>query len=46
MECALVGATLTIGFILVGIPVSVSIAIGVISGLVNAIPFLARSLAW
>lgn len=40
MECALVGATLTIGFILVGIPVSISIAIGVVSGLVNAIPFL------
>ena len=40
MECALVGATLSIGFILIGIPVSVAIAIGVVSGLVNAIPFL------
>ncbi len=40
MECALVGATLAIGFILVGIPVSIAIAIGVVSGLVNAIPFL------
>lgn len=40
MECALVGLTLTIGFILIGIPVSIAVAIGVISGLVNAIPFL------
>jgi predicted PurR-regulated permease PerM len=40
MECALVGLTLTIGFILLGIPVGVAIAIGVVSGLVNAIPFL------
>jgi predicted PurR-regulated permease PerM len=40
MECALVGLTFTLGFILIGIPVSVSIAIGAISGLVNAIPFL------
>lgn len=40
MECALVGATLAIGFILVGMPVSVAVAIGVVSGLVNAIPFL------
>lgn len=40
MECALVGATLAIGFILVGVPISIAVAIGVISGLVNAIPFL------
>ncbi len=40
MECFLVGLTLTIGFILLGIPVGVAIAIGVVSGLVNAIPFL------
>lgn len=40
MECALVGMTLTVGFILVGIPVSIAVAIGVVSGLVNAIPFL------
>lgn len=40
MECALVGATLAIGFILVGMPVSIAVAIGVVSGLVNAIPFL------
>lgn len=40
IECALVGLTLTVGFILIGIPFSVAIAIGIISGLVNAIPFL------
>ena len=40
MECALVGFTLTIGFIVIGIPVGMAVAIGVISGLVNAIPFL------
>ncbi|MBX3022304.1 MAG: AI-2E family transporter [Bdellovibrionales bacterium] len=40
LECALVGLTLAIGFVLIGIPLSVAIAIGVISGLVNAIPFL------
>lgn len=40
MECALVGMTLTLGFILIGIPFSIAVAIGVISGLVNAIPFL------
>lgn len=40
MECALVGLSFTVGFILIGMPVSISIAIGVISGMVNAIPFL------
>lgn len=40
IECFLVGLTLTIGFILLGIPVGVAVAIGVVSGLVNAIPFL------
>lgn len=40
LECALVGLTLTIGFILAGMPVGIAVAIGVISGLVNAIPFL------
>lgn len=40
MECALVGLTLTVGMILLGIPVGVAIAIGVISGMINAIPFL------
>jgi len=40
MECTLVGLTLCIGFVLIGIPVSIAVAIGVVSGLVNAIPFL------
>jgi predicted PurR-regulated permease PerM len=40
MECFLVGLTLTIGFILLGIPFGIAVAIGVISGLLNAIPFL------
>ncbi len=40
LECALVGLTLIIGLYLLGIPMSLAIAIGVISGLVNAIPFL------
>ncbi|NJL25680.1 MAG: AI-2E family transporter [Calothrix sp. SM1_5_4] len=40
IECFLVGLTLTVGMILLGIPVSVAVAIGVISGLANAIPFL------
>lgn len=40
MECFLVGLTLTLGMILLGIPLSVAVAIGVVSGLINAIPFL------
>lgn len=40
LECLLVGLTLAIGFVLLGIPLSVALAIGVISGLANAIPFL------
>ncbi len=44
LECALVGLTLTVGFILVGIPFSVAITIGLISGLVNAIPFLGTAI--
>ena len=40
IECALVGLTLAIGLILLGIPVSVSLAIGLVSGIANAIPFL------
>lgn len=40
MECGLVGITLTIGLFLLGIPVSLALAIGFVSGLVNAIPFL------
>ncbi len=40
LECGLVGLTLAAGMILLGIPVSVAILIGLISGMVNAIPFL------
>jgi acyl-CoA dehydrogenase-like protein len=39
-ECFLVGLTLCLGLILLGIPVGPAIAISVIAGLVNAIPFL------
>ena len=40
MECFLVGLCLTLGLILLGIPWGIAVAIGVISGLLNAIPFL------
>jgi predicted PurR-regulated permease PerM len=40
MECFLVGLTLTLGLILLGIPTGIAVAIGVVSGLLNAIPFL------
>lgn len=40
IECALVGLTLILGFFLVGMPLSVAVVIGLISGFVNAIPFL------
>ena len=40
MECSLVGGTLAIGLILLGIPMSVALAIGFVSGMANAIPFL------
>lgn len=40
MECSLVGLTLTVGLVLLGIPISVAVAIGVVSGLINAVPFL------
>jgi predicted PurR-regulated permease PerM len=40
LECSLVGLTLAIGLFLLGIPFPVALAIGVISGLANAIPFL------
>lgn len=40
MECGLVGLTLTVGLMLLGIPVSVAVLIGLVSGMVNAIPFL------
>lgn len=44
-ECFLVGLTLTIGLILLGIPAGIAVAIGVASGLLNAIPFLGTVLA-
>jgi predicted PurR-regulated permease PerM len=44
-ECFLVGLTLCMGLILLGIPVGPAIAIGLISGLVNAIPWLGTAIA-
>jgi predicted PurR-regulated permease PerM len=44
-ECFLVGLTLIIGLILLGIPVGIAVAIGVVSGLLNAIPFLGTAIA-
>jgi predicted PurR-regulated permease PerM len=45
MECFLVGLTLTLGLILLGIPFGIAVAIGVVSGLLNAIPFLGAVIA-
>ena len=45
MECFLVGLTLTLGLILLGIPSGIAVAIGVVSGLLNAIPFLGTVIA-
>lgn len=44
-ECFLVGLALTLGLVLLGIPVGVAVAIGVVSGLLNAIPFLGTAIA-
>ncbi len=44
-ECFLVGLTLIVGLILLGIPAGVAVAIGVVSGLLNAIPFLGTIIA-
>jgi predicted PurR-regulated permease PerM len=44
-ECFLVGFTLIGGLILLGIPVGIAVAIGVVSGLLNAIPFLGTAIA-
>ena len=44
-ECFLVGLILIMGLILLGIPVGVAVAIGVVSGLLNAIPFLGTAIA-
>jgi predicted PurR-regulated permease PerM len=45
LECFLVGLTLTLGLILLGIPAGIAVAIGVVSGLLNAIPFLGTVIA-
>jgi predicted PurR-regulated permease PerM len=45
MECFLVGLSLTLGFILLGIPAGGAVAIGVAAGLLNAIPFLGTAIA-
>jgi predicted PurR-regulated permease PerM len=45
IECFLVGLTLTLGLILLGIPLGIAVAIGVVSGLLNAIPFLGTVIA-
>jgi predicted PurR-regulated permease PerM len=44
-ECFLVGLTLTLGLVLLGIPAGIAVAIGVVSGLLNAIPFLGTVIA-
>ena len=40
LECFMVGLTFAVGFVALGIPVSVALVIGLVSGLANAIPFL------
>jgi predicted PurR-regulated permease PerM len=44
-ECFLVGLSLCVGLILLGIPVGPAVAISLISGLVNAIPWLGTAIA-
>lgn len=44
-ECFLVGLTLTVGLILLGIPPGIAVAIGVVCGLLNAIPFVGTAIA-
>lgn len=44
-ECFLVGLVLTVGLILLGIPPGIAVAIGVVAGLLNAIPFVGTALA-
>jgi predicted PurR-regulated permease PerM len=44
-ECLLVGVTLCLGLILLGIPIGPAVAISLISGLVNAIPWLGTAIA-
>jgi len=45
IECFLVGLILALGLILLGIPLGIAVAIGVVSGLLNAIPFLGAVIA-
>jgi predicted PurR-regulated permease PerM len=45
MECALVGLTLCLGLVLLGTPVGIATAIGLVCGLVNAIPMLGTIIA-
>jgi predicted PurR-regulated permease PerM len=45
MECTLVGLTLCLGLILLGSPVGVAMTIGLVCGLVNAIPMLGTIIA-
>ncbi|HEY6153858.1 MAG TPA: AI-2E family transporter [Candidatus Udaeobacter sp.] len=44
-ECFLVGLTLTVGLVLLGIPPGIAVAIGVAAGLLNAIPFVGTAMA-
>jgi predicted PurR-regulated permease PerM len=44
-ECFLVGVTLTVGLVLLGIPLGIAVAIGVVAGLLNAIPFVGTAMA-
>ena len=44
-ECFLVGLMLTVGLILLGLPTEIAVTIGVVSGLLNAIPFLGTAIA-
>jgi len=44
-ECFLVGLTLTVGLVLLGIPPGIAVAIGVVAGLLNAIPFVGTAMA-
>jgi predicted PurR-regulated permease PerM len=45
MECALVGLTLCFGLVLLGTPVGIATTIGLVCGLVNAIPMLGTIIA-
>jgi predicted PurR-regulated permease PerM len=45
IECFLVGVTLALGLMLLGIPAGMAVAIGVVSGLLNAIPFVGTAIA-